>query len=688
MNNIRYYIDQLRMRSLREVIGRSIIIFGQRIVYYITKTRIMVFGTGLTNRGLVFKDIDSSFSIDSAESLKEYFSYRSSPAFYSVKDISHAAQLFEKLLPHYRDSIVTEADIVCEHVFDLLGAGETSLCKSINWHRDFKTGFDWNSRKYYRDIEIPYGQAEIRVPWELSRFCHAVTLGQAYMLTKDEKYAKEFVSQVEDWLENNKPHFGVNWACTMDVAIRACNWVMAYPFLKDSPEISDEFLLAFLKSLYQHGKHIRANLEYSDAVTSNHYLSNIAGLSYLGVLFPEFRDAEEWRTFGIQELKKEMEKQVYPDGSDFEASTCYHRLVLELFFYSTMIVVINDVDFDGQNYCQVTEKVFGAEYTERLYKMFDAVLYLLKPNGMMPQIGDNDSGRFHVFMQRNILDMRYLLTFGALFFNEPKFRVKEFGFSEEALCSFGKEGYENWQSLPEHTLRDIQSKTFPDAGWYVMRNERDYLIVSCGPNGQNGNGGHAHNDKLSFELCLDSQNTIVDPGTYVYTPEPEMRNLFRSTEYHNTVCIEGHEQNRIPEGNSGLFRLHDDAKAEVLEWETTLEYDRFVGMHYGYKSAGVIHRREIRFDRDKRTFTVHDLLEGEKSQTGMALFHFSPEIKINAEEKSALKAGNALITFQGSRGIELSEYYYSKEYGVKEKSKVLKVSFESELQTVIKKISE
>lgn len=163
-------------------------------------------------------------------------------------------------------------------------------------------------------------------------------------------------------------------------------------------------------------------------------------------------------------LEKEIEKQVYPDGADFEGSTCYHRLAWELFFYATLLLIINNKNFREDNFTEVGNEMFGREYLERLYKMFEFVLYALKPNGTMPQIGDNDSGRLHIFAKREVLDMRYLLSLGAIFFKEPKFKIKEFGFCEEALWIFGEKGYEIWQSLKENCLANIDSRAFPKAG--------------------------------------------------------------------------------------------------------------------------------------------------------------------------------------------------------------------------------
>jgi len=377
-------------------------------------------------------------------------------------------------------NLIEEADQFCAHVFDLLGSGPVKLItrgspriaqkegavasyEPIDRHTDFKSGTKWNPQTYYREIKMQRG-ADRRMPRELSRFYQVVTLEESYWYTGCEKFAKEFVTQTSDWIESNPPEFGINWQVTMDVAIRACNWIVGYCFFRDSGEITNEFLLKLLKSLYQHGRHVMANLEQDKAHTSNHYISDIVGLVYLGVMFPGCKEAKKWRKLGMQELEKEIEKQVYPDGADFEGSTCYHRLAWELFFYATLLLIINNKNFREDNFTEVGNEMFGREYLERLYKMFEFVLYALKPNGTMPQIGDNDSGRLHIFAKREVLDMRYLLSLGAIFFKEPKFKIKEFGFCEEALWIFGEKGYEIWQSLKENCLANIDSRAFPKAG--------------------------------------------------------------------------------------------------------------------------------------------------------------------------------------------------------------------------------
>ena len=526
----------------------------------------------------------------------------------------------------------------------------------IDWQIDFKSGYRWDNGTFYMDVK--YGHklgADVKVPWELSRFQHLSALAIAYGTTGDERYALEYISQILDWIATNPPMFGVNWRCTMDVAIRVANWLFWFGCIKDwvdRQRWKDEFYRIFLNSLYGHLRFILRNLEWSPFLTTNHYLSDIAGLLILASstedIFPESR---RLRRFAIEELREEMFKQVYPDGTDFEASTCYHRLVLEIFFYPVWWESVRSKQFNCENYREVAEEIFGKPFIDRLYKMFDAVLYLLKPNGRMPQIGDNDNGQFIRLYPREVLDMRYLLALGAVFFGESRFKVKEFFQSEEDVAEvellYGSKGLEVWNGFGWNELANIKSKAFPDSGWYVMRSSQDYMIISCGPNGQNGNGGHAHNDKLSFELHANGQTWIVDPGTYVYTADYEARNQFRSTSSHNTVRVGQEEQNRLDAQD--LFKLMPDAGPRIKQWKTEDEYDIFVGEHSGYERlpTPIIHRRMIFFDKIELVWIVCDTLLGEGSPDFELYLHLNPGVS----QVSNMHPGNCCLV--GANGSEL-----------------------------------
>lgn len=627
------------------------------------KVRAILFSTQISDN-----EFSRSLSYEGGvEGFLRYIRSRKSPVF--LLDCKNQGKIIDAVReehPHAIQATINDADKICQRIFELLGASVLYPAGKIDWHADFKSGYVWNPRTYYK--EIKYGDKEnvdIKVPYELSRFQHLATLGKAYWYTGDEKYAKEFVDEISDWIDSNPPQYGVNWTCAMEVAIRAVNWLWGFYFFKDSTEITDDFLLKFLKSLLAHGRHIINNLEKSK-VTTNHYLSDIVGLVYLGIMFPEFKEARKWREFGIEELGSEMEKQVYEDGVDFEASTGYHRLALELFASSALLCKLNGI--------QLPDKFWN-----RLEKMFDFALHYLKPNGMAPQIGDNDNGRLHMLTTRDVLDHSYLLSIGAVLFQDGRFKVKEFGFDEEALWLFGTDGYEKYDRLPDSNV-PVSSKAFKDSGIYIMRDGSNYMIISCGPNGQNKKGGHAHNDKLSFELQVNGKDVIVDPGSYVYTSQPVWRNRFRSTAYHNTVVVDGEEQNRFNENI--LFVMNEDARARCLKWESRKEYDWFIGEHYGYTRLPVpiTHRREIKFYKDRATWEIGDILDightGSDKDAEHRLewyFHLSPAIAVEEKGNNVFLLGDEVeLTAPGHLKGAVTDGFYSPSYGIKTENKVIK----------------
>ncbi len=524
-----------------------------------------------------------------------------------------------------RSTILRQADDICVHNFIILSS--PIVCGScIDWHRDYATGYTWNSDTFYADIKIPYGEADIKAPWELSRFHHAIMLGQAYALTYNEHYAQEFVSQVSDWIDKNQFGYGVNWASSMEVAIRACNWITAFVYVKDSKSFTERFSVKFFSSLYDHGIHIRANLECTRYVRGNHYLANIVGLFIMSDLFFALREASKWYTFAKRELITAMHEQIYEDGCDFEASTYYHCFVLELFFHATRIAIESEMLHKNQcDHVAVAEKIFGKIYVKKLYSMFTALKYLTKPNGQIPQIGDADNGHLFVHYRRDMLDMRHLLALGAVFFQESKFKIQEFVYSPEIELVFGMDGLRQWDRLSSTPLRQVESRTFPDAGWYVMRNDRNYCIISCGPTGQNGYGGHAHNDKLSFELMLDGRNVILDPGTFVYTKDLGARNEFRSTRNHNTVMVDSEEHKDFHPSN--IFILPDTIHARMLAWKQGEKEDYFCGQHSGYKRiiGNVIHRRAFLFSKKDGVLTITDSFLGKGQHTIEWNFIMAPD---------------------------------------------------------------
>jgi hypothetical protein len=530
------------------------------------------------------------------------------------------AELVEALIhldPTIEKRTIEAAESVCSHRFDLLGSGETQLGHIIDWHTDFKTGYRWPQGTYYKKIDGRYlvPDSDIKVPWELSRCQHLPTLGRAYWHTGDERYAAEFVAQVGDWIATNRPASGVNWACPMDVAIRAVNWLWAYYLILDSPHLTADFEHAFFASLLAHGRHILTNLEgYPGAYNSNHYLSDLAGLIFLGLLLPEFRESQRWLQVGVTGLSSEIGRQVLDDGADYELSISYHRLVAEIFLTCGLLCKKNGVQFPSS-------------YWARLERMIDFTWHYTRPDGTVPILGDADNGRLQRLAswsksEREFFDHRHLLAAGGVLFDRPGWAAAAGPCWEEAFWLMGETASRYWQAHRGAPAENAISKAFPDAGLFVQRDGELYSLFEAGGNGTGGSGGHCHNDTLSFELYAYGYPFIIDPGSFVYTSDAEARNLFRSTRYHNTVQVDGEELNRL--APSELFMMADDATPHMEYWKSTEELDLVVAYHDGYLRLPdpVCVRRSFLFDKQGRLWVVRDDLIAEGEHEYKFFFHF------------------------------------------------------------------
>lgn len=524
------------------------------------------------------------------------------------KYVSSLYKIAEKSL----DLIIAEADKSRQKVFDLLGSGSKPLGNKLDWHTDFKSGYRWNPKIYYkliRPASYPGGY-DIKVPWELSRCQHFVRLGQAYWITGDEKYPHEFTRQVEHWITSNPWPWGVNWASTMDVAIRAVNWLWGYAFFETSASLDDRFRNIFLKSLQEHGRHIYHNLENNGEITGNHYTADLVGLIYLGILCPQLKNAQAWRDFGLRELEVEMLKQVNADGVHFEGSVSYHRLVLEMFLSATLLAQHNG-------------HAFSQSFLQRLEKMVEFIMHITKPDGTVPLIGDNDNGRLHRLMvwersSQEWVDYRYLLAIGAVMFQRDDFAQAAEGQWQDAFWLLGGkhvDEYLNDKKYLQVGNPAVEVKkpsiAFGEAGIYVLRENSTFVSITLGHVAANGKGNHSHNDALSVEIALDGESFIVDPGSYVYTQDYLKRNDFRSTKAHNAPLVDGAETNLFNE--TQLFRMTQQSKSRVLEWKT-MPVVIFEGecIRSGESSSGLIHNRRIKLAKDGNLVILRDQLHGNR----------------------------------------------------------------------------
>ncbi|MFN2413800.1 MAG: alginate lyase family protein [Pyrinomonadaceae bacterium] len=573
------------------------------------------------------------------------------------------------------EGILKEARAVAAHRWPLLGYGVREFGARVDWLREPASGVEW-PLDFHADVQLVRGGgSDVRVLWELNRLGHLVTLARAYAAGGGEGLAEEFFAQVETWAARNPAGFGPNWACAMEVSLRAVNLLAAFRLFRRSPAMNDERLAALLALFDAHGRHVRRNLEYSYIATGNHYLSDVAGLVWLGVCLPELAAAEGWRVFGVRELTRELERQVLPDGADWESSTGYHRFALELFLYTFVLCRENGIEIEERHFLRVRS-------------MLEYLRAYLRPDGRAPLVGDTDGGRFLPLVWRAADDHAYLLAVGAAVFREPRFKLPG-GAPEEVFWLTGAGGLQTYEGLEAAALSSSASEVFEHAGACVLREGDLYLMLNASGAGLAGRGAHGHNDALSIEVSACGVSFISDPGTYVYTGDPRARHEFRSTAYHSTVGVDGAEQNTISVDTP--FIIGDEARPRVLAFYSDGGRATTCAEHVGYErlAAGpVTHRRSVHFDGRGRFWLVRDSLidegeheheqEYEHGHDFRFVFHAAPGRLVRTldargagvPDGCAVEVADAatgarllVVSLEGLGGVAVEPRWASREYG-------------------------
>lgn len=607
---------------------------------------------------------------DAALSVDAWLERRQSTGrlYVSISDES-VAQLVQRQPALVRATLDAAARIL-DHQFDLLGSGpyvpadpdRSALedgYRPLDWFLDpvsrlrFPRGVphqDWNLER------MRPGRADIKLPWELSRCQHWPLLGEAYRITGDARYAVEIANELRDFMDANPVGIGVNWTCTMDVAIRAANWALGLELVRTCPRLPPDFWAFAYEALFAHGAFIERNLENKYEVTSNHFLSNVVGLFYLAAVFQDLPRGVAWDGQCRAWLDAEMAVQVLPDGADYESSVPYHRLVTELFLGAARVA-----DYAGEP--------LPPFMLERLRGMIDFMSSVLRPDGLMPQVGDADDGRLHVlsgYGVRPARDPRHLFVPAACLLGNAEWTAlgDEWGAWEAAWWGFEPPTL----SKPPALMPDVV-RQFEHAGITVARHRAHYLLITNGVVGTAGFGNHKHNDLLGFEYHAAGVPILVDAGSYVYTSDPDSRNQFRGTGLHNTVMIDGTEQNEIrPEW---LFRMFATARPEHVAFIERSDEVAYIGRHHGYARLPepVVHERAFTFQQSTGALAIRDTFHGTGSHRLRWHFHFAPEVEVlpRGDGEVEIRARDATLTMRVPTGLHPvgTPAWYSPAYGVR-----------------------
>lgn len=470
------------------------------------------------------------------------------------------------------------------------------------------------SFNYGKDIDWrhwPVKDNELR--WQLHRHKWFTPMGKAYQLSKDEKYAREWAHQYMDWVRKNplvlidKAEYeltgteelkgeaeNVRFAWRpLETAHRLEDQINQFTLFIQSPSFTPAFLSEFLVNYHRHAVHTLAN--YS--AEGNHLLFEAQRMVYAGTFFPEFKEAAQWRKSGIDILNREIKKQVYADGGQYELDLHYHAACINIFCKALQMADANGF-----------RKEFPEHYIRTVENMIMFYMNVCFPDYTNPCFSDSKRGNPRV-EQRNYQNW-----------------YKLFPGNRQILyfATNGKQG-----EAPENL-----SKGFLNSGFFTFRNgwqtDATVMVVKAGPKA----AWHCQPDNGTFELWFNGKNLFPDSGSYIYAGEGEvmkLRNWFRQTRVHNTLTLD----NKNLETTSSVTRL----------WQPDGDVQLLVTENAGYKN--LTHRRSV-FFVDREYFAIVDEAIG--NATGEIGMHYQlcdGEVKTNA--------GQLMLTseFEGENQVKL-----------------------------------
>jgi hypothetical protein len=544
--------------------------------------------------------------------LHDYFRYAGSSRFFEGAVSAQTPALLAEHLPGTRNQAIAAAEAICQGRFDLLGYRSLSFGDPVDWHLDPVSGrraplVHWSRLDPLDPAEV----GDSKVVWELNRHQWMVSLGQAYRLTEDERYAETFVKYLRDWMQTNPPGMGINWASSLEVALRLISWCWALFLFKRSKALSPELFLCLGEGIGTHASHVEKYLSYYFA-PNTHLTGEALGLFYAGVVFPELRPDGRWRELGARILVDQLQRQVLPDGVYFEQSTCYQRYTVEIYLHFLILAACNDI-------------AVPTTVQERVQRLLDFLLAIRLPDGALPQIGDADGGWLLPLTPRAADDARNVFAIGAALFGRSDYAWAAGGLAPETIWLLGPTGVKASAALCPAPPETAPSRLFSCGGYAVMRSgwepDAHQLIFDVGPLGCPLSGGHGHADLLSIQCSAFGEPYLVDAGTYGYTEDQTWRNFFRSTAAHSTIRVDGIEQ-ATP---AGPFKWQSRPCARLRRWLSTEALDSADAEHDAYRTLPdpVVHRRRVLFVKP-RYWVVVDDLDGAADHGAEVRFQFAP----------------------------------------------------------------
>ena len=446
----------------------------------------------------------------------------------------------------------------------------------------------------YEGKSLSGDEEDIKFTWEPGRFGWAFTLGRAYHLTLDERYAEFFWRRFDSFSQANPPYLGPHWVSAQEVGLRLIALAFAAQVFAPATQSTPERREQLSTALAAHAGRIPLTLAYARAQNNNHLLTEAAGLITAGVFLSGHPHASDWHQLGWRWFNAALQAQIADDGTYTQQSCNYHRLMLQAALWVQTL---------GRPYPAETCRSLAAA-TRWLLALVDS------HTGRVPNLGPNDGAYILPLASCPFHDYRPVLQAASLAFLGR--RAFERGPWDEMALWLGDPSS---GGKPEHKPAiDVPGSREPLAAPHVLYQEEHGAWAYLRAARFTARPGHA--DQLHLDLWWQGFNIAQDAGTYLYKGPPPWDNALAGTAVHNTLTVAGQDQMT----RAGRFLWLDWAQAEVTGRERAPDgtFERLVARQNGYRRLGLVHYRSVTAHADGRWTVADSVLPLERSETGKA----------------------------------------------------------------------
>jgi hypothetical protein len=493
-----------------------------------------------------------------------------------------------KLLRSPAPELQKEAEDIFTGKIKFFNAFQLDLGKEFDWITNPDTGYKYDITSHWTEVEdISSLAGDIKYVWEKSRFSYLYTLIRYdYHFKKD---CSEFVfDEIKSWIAANPLNQGPNYKCSQEISLRVLNWIFALYYYRNSPTLNEESFQQIINSIYWQVKHVFENINFSrKAVRNNHAITETLTLYLVGLLFPWLPASDQWRKKGKAWFEKEIQYQVYEDGTFLQFSMNYHRVVVQLFTWAFYLSKLNKDSFSDIVYERAKKSV------EFLYQCQD------EESGFLPNYGANDGALF--FKLNDSLFRDYRPQLNALYFYFKGAHLYPAGKAQEDALWYSSAFSSKVPHEFNFEIRKKELACFAIGGYYIC-NEKDYkTFIRCG----NHKDRPSQADNLHLDLWYKGKNILCDAGSYKYNTGLSTLRYFMGTASHNTARLEGYDQ--MEKGARFIwYHWSQMVKANLQEESAYLVFEGTVHA-FKHVAKDIFHTRKVIKTKGKAEWEVIDV---------------------------------------------------------------------------------